>query len=367
MAKGLVKLAKLGRVTPGGLLAGLAVDAMIDYGLKNVRFGDDGSVVADGDPANSEVSTGQVWKWNATGGPWPTGNTAEGLCAKVANGGQYQYSNYFCQAWDQSGNYLGGASVTPSAGTCAAGNYIWPNGNCSVAPAPMTEQELSDFLATRTTGWPTSSAIALQAMLTYPDTRKILTPYPDNGVTLIGPPFVEGKTSTSTDTVQLVPGTNTVAQPGATQTQTGTRTSTTTTTHPMTYSGNSVTHSTVNNTTTNITNNTTNVTTTENKTEEIKDDEKPDECQKNPDRLGCQKVEFDTPEGEIPRKQIDVSWSPVDLGLGGGSCPAPVPLYDNKQFSYQLACDNLYIIKPMVIAIALFVGGMIIFGGRADQ
>ena len=124
-------------------------------------------------------------------------------------------------------------------------------------------------------------------------------------------------------------------------------------------------HITIN--TNNITNNTTNVTTTESKTEEVKDDKEPDQCQKYPDTIGCKEVEFDTPEGEIPRKQIDVSWSPVDLGLGGGSCPAPVQIYENKQFSYQLACDNLYIIKPMVIAIALFVGGMIIFGGRADQ
>ena len=271
-AKALVASAKIAGAVALPAVAGLALEAMLDYGLKNVRLGDDGSLVADGNPANSEVSTGQVWKWNAIGGPWPTANTPEGLCAKVANGGRYTYNNYFCSAWDQSGSYLGGASVSASAGTCAAGKYIWPDGTCSVAPAPMTEQELSDFLATRTTGWPTSSAIALQAMLSYPDTRKIITPYPDNGVTLIGQPFVEGKTSTNTDIVQLVPGTNTVAPPGATQTQTGTRTSTTTTTHPLTYAGNSVKSSTVNNTTTNITNNTTNITTTETKTETVEDD-----------------------------------------------------------------------------------------------
>ena len=95
--------------------------------------------------------------------------------------------------------------------------------------------------------------------------------------------------------------------------------------------------------------------------------EERDFCDKHPDVLACQKIDLDTPEGEIPRKQIDVSWSPVDLGLGSGSCPAPVQIYENKQFSYQSTCDNLYIIKPLVIAIALFVGGMILFGGRADQ
>ena len=179
---------------------------------------------------------------------------------------------------------------------------------------------------------------------------------------------VPGATSKSTESVKLVPGTNVEAPPGATQTDPGTKTTTSTKTHPITYNGSDVKFGTVTNNVTNITNNVTNVTTTETtKTEEKQDDNEPDLCEKHPNTIGCKEIEFDTPEGEIPRKKIDVTWSPVDLGLGGGSCPAPVQIYENKQFSYQLACDNLYIIKPMVIAIALFVGGMIIFGGRAEQ
>ena len=173
IARALIGAAKLGAGGAGGIVVGYAAEALLDFGLKNARL-QGGKLVADGDPSNSEVSSGQVWKWNATGGPWPTANTAQGLCAKVANGGSYQYSNYFCQAWDASGNYLGGASVTPSAGSCPAGNYIWPNGNCSVAPAPMSEEELSDYIASNTSGWPTSATRALAQMSADPRLEPLL-------------------------------------------------------------------------------------------------------------------------------------------------------------------------------------------------
>lgn len=373
-ARGLIRLAKVGGGL-GGLAAGIAAEALLDYGIKKLEQTPDGRLVGYRDDPDVITSDGNGYEISLGAHDVPGifgsrtaacaaavafGKTIDGR-DRIANGCLWKYADDPAASWQD----LYPKKISNPA--CPSG-WFYSGSTCAKeAPlASLSEQELYDRIASDS-GWPTSSALALQKMLEYPDTRKILTPYPDNGVTLIGPPFVEGKTSKSTDTVQLVPGTNTVASPGATQTQTGTRTSTTTTTHPMTYSGNSVTHSTVNNTTTNITNNTTNVTTTENNTEEIKDDEKPDECQKNPDRLGCQKVDFDTPEGEIPRKQIDVSWSPVDLGLGGGSCPAPVQLGPDRQFSYQATCDNLHIIKPLVIAVALFIGGMIIFGGRADQ
>lgn len=178
--------------------------------------------------------------------------------------------------------------------------------------------------------------------------------------TVTGPASIQGQPSTSVST-----GTQTInGQQVPTRTQT-----TTQTTYNFTTNNNQVTNTTNNTVTTTVTTNQSTgvvigTTTTETETKPEEKDER-SECEKNPKQLNC--ADLDTPEGEIPRKQIDVSWSPVDLGLGGGSCPAPVQIYENKQFSYQLACDNLYIIKPMVIAIALFVGGMIIFGGRAEQ
>lgn len=367
--RGIIKLAKLGVGGVGGIAAGIAAEALLDYGLKNVRLGSDGSLAADGLPENSQVSNGYDYFVSAfDGGANPKAATPSDACTKAAAARGYNgvtQGDSFCYFYRQDGNYVNGWGIDRSSSSCAAGNYVWPDGTCSITPAPMSEQELLDFLTSRTTGWPTSSARALGHMLGEPDIRTDLDPQPAG---IVGPMTVPGATSKSTESVKLVPGTNVEAPPGATQTDPGTKTTTSTKTHPITYNGSDVKFGTVTNNVTNITNNVTNVTTTETtKTEEKQDDNEPDLCEKHPNTIGCKEIDFDTPEGEIPRKQIDVSWSPVDLGLGGGSCPAPVQLYDNKQFSYQLACDNLLLIKTMVIAIALFVGGMIIFGGRADQ
>lgn len=382
IAKALVATAKgVGKVALPGVAA-LALDALLDYGLKNVKLGDDGELTADGEQEDGAfVSDGRVWQY----GDKPF-NSKEQACAyglstigpawivvnlKMTN----IYSDvvacdYTLKIGEGYDPFTRNVNIfSPSYSNCLPGYYVWNNSCTKDKPTKaMQENEILDKIASDS-GWPTSSSVALAGMLQYPDTRRILQDYPSNGVEINGPASVKGKSTTATEGVQLVPGTTTVAPPGTppSQTQPGTKTTTTTATHPITYSGSNVSYSTVNNTTTNITNNTTNVTTTETKTEEVKDDKEPDQCQKHPNSIGCKEIDFDTPEGEIPRKKIDVSWSPVDLGLGGGSCPAPVQIYENKQFSYQLACDNLHIIKPMVIAIALFVGGMIIFGGRADQ
>jgi len=183
-------------------------------------------------------------------------------------------------------------------------------------------------------------------------------PLPSPNIT--GPTSIQGPPVTSTST-----GTQTInGQPVPTRTET-----TSQTTYNFTTNNNQVTNTTNNTTTTTTTTNqstgvviSTTTTDTESKPEE-KDDRS--ECEKYPKQLNC--AELDTPKDEIPKKQIDVSFSPIDLGLGGGSCPAPVQIGPDKQFSYQATCDNLTLIKPMVIAIALFIGGMIIFGGRAEQ
>lgn len=373
IARALIASAKLGGRIAGGVVGGLAVDALIDYGLKNVKLGDDGSLQAEAE-SNQDypISDGYYWAYNNDRSYQE--RSKEAACLRVA--GSYTLVGVrlvepgfaYCDLKD------GAVQVSwpifrQGVNGCAAGSFLDKDICTSDKPlAKMSEQDIADWIASRD-GWPSSSAVALAGMLKYPDTRRIIQDYPSNGVEINGPASVKGKSTTATESVQLVPGTTTVAPPGTppSQTQPGTKTTTTTATHPITYSGSSVSHSTVNNTTTNITNNTTNVTTTESKTEEVKDDKEPDHCQKYPDTIGCKEVEFDTPEGEIPRKKIDVSWSPVDLGLGGGSCPAPVQLGPDKQFSYQATCDNLYIIKPLVISIALFIGGMIIFGGRAEQ
>jgi len=366
MAKALVASAKLAGAIALPTVASLALDALLDYGLKNIRVGEDGTLQADGeDQAIYAISTG--YKFLDATGNW-TYDLA-GACKSY----NPIYTPLAAGICTHNGvNIAMGLQMEGASDKCPAGWYVQGATKCSKDRplTPMTEQSVADWIAARD-GWPTSSALALAGMLQYPDTRKILTPYPDNGVTLIGPPSAQGKTSTNTDTVQLVPGTNTVAPPGATQTQTGTRTSTTTTNHPLSYSGNSVTHSTVNNTTTSITNNTTNVTTTETKTEEIKDDEKPDECQKNPDRLSCQKIDLDTPEGEIPKAKFNVTYS-IEDSWGGGSCPADV--YTNvggqsiKAYDWQQTCGYVSTyVRPILYILCAFGALMIIYPGKTSS
>jgi hypothetical protein len=365
IAKALVASAKLAGAVALPTVASVALDALLDFGLKNVRVDEGGKLVADSeDQAIYVVSRGSSYM--DASGSWIYDFAA--ACKSFR-------ADYFPHAtWDGMCSFPGGEiahglQIKNTADKCPAGWYVQGTTKCSKDRplTPMTEQSVLDWIAARD-GWPTSASVALAGMLQYPDTRRILQDYPSNGVEILGPSSVPGKSTTATESVQLVPGTNTVAAPGTTTaTQPGTKTTTTTATHPITYSGNTVSHSTVNNTTTNITNNVTNVTTNETKTEEVKDDKQPDQCQKYPNTIGCKEFDFDTPDGEIPKKQIDVSWSPVDLGLGGGACPAPVQIGPDKQFSYQATCDNLGLIKPMVLAIAFFVGGMIIFGGRVEQ
>lgn len=367
IARGLIKLAKFGAGGVAGYAAGLAAEALLDYGLKNIKTGPDGTLQAQSPDSNSVLSDGNEYYYSDLLGGYSTPQAACNAYALRKGGTFFSVDKDFC-TWTNpdGGRAATGAPAKRTSSTCPAGKYWISYTACADQPEmrSMSEQEIYDKIAS-SNGWPTSSARALAHMLGEPDIRTDLDPQPAG---IVGPMTVPGATSKSSESVKLVPGTNVEAPPGATQTDPGTKTTTSTKTHPLEYNGSTVKYGTITNNVTNITNNVTNVTTTETtKTEEKQDDNKPDLCEKHPDTIGCQKIDFDTPEGEIPRKQIDVAWSPVDLGLGGGSCPAPVQLYDNKQFSYQLACDNLLLIKTMVIAIALFVGGMIIFGGRADQ
>lgn len=392
IAKALILSAKLGGRVAGGVVGGIAVDALIDYGLKNVKLGSDGLLSAERpDDKPYEISDGYIYRVNSHSsviGISP-GSACNAYAQDGYTGGSYQL---------QSAQVVSGACVIsflngPNPYTytfpiaregfsgCSTGNYV-ADGKCT-ADKPvvgMNEQEVQDWIASRD-GWPSSASVALAEMLKYPDTRRIIQDYPNNGVEINGPTSVKGKSTTVTESVQLVPGTTTVAPPGTTTaTQPGTKTTTTTATHPITYSGSSVSHSTVNNTTTNITNHTTNVTTTESKTEEVEND-KDDQMavdtplgdvpklyeKKYPDGLlgvwDAKKAEFEqtsffrlidqlTPKigqaGSCPSWSIDLSWTP------GGSMGV---------HQLQPPCMIWPILKALVIISALFLARALIFGG----
>lgn len=291
IAKALVATAKgVGKVALPGVAA-LALEALLDYGIKNIELGPDGALQGTKDVEDGfDVSDGRSWRNGSEATSYLSPRlSAEGLALQLTKNSGSTYTVSSCSIGSISAQSICTFKVKTANGMEGETTYTmaaYVNSDCPVGyfvvgskctkdkPASsLSEQQIEDAIASAS-GWPKSSSVVLAEMLQYPDTRKIIQDYPNNGVEINGPPSVKGKSTTSTESVQLLPGTNTVAPPGTppSQTQPGTKTTTTTATHPITYSGNSVSHSTVNNTTTNITNNVTNVTTTETKTEEIEDD-----------------------------------------------------------------------------------------------
>ena len=188
-------------------------------------------------------------------------------------------------------------------------------------------------------------------------------------VSVTGPSSAPISETVTRESVNLSPGTNTPVSPGHTgPTDSGTRTTTKTTTANNTYSGDTMTTTTVTNTTTNITNNitnnTTNVGTSTEETDKAPEKEKPT-CEENPDSLEC--AELDTPEGEIPRDEIQITFQPDDLGLGGGSCPGDRSLGGDYVFSYAATCDMLSSYgRYLVWVLASMSALLIIFAGRSE-
>lgn len=368
----------------------IALEALIDYGLRNVKVGDDGSLTA-GKPSDAYFpqSDGYIWKIDGTNreyyGPEAgcVSNTPAGF---VFSQLMFINQNYYTCRFKQISNGVlndsfGMVRVRPSP-NCTAGSFV-DNGVCTPDKplASMTEQEVEDWIASRD-GWPSSASVALAGMLQYPDTRRIIQDYPSNGVEINGPASVKGKSTTSTESVQLLPGTNTVAPPGTppAQTQPGTKTTTTTATHPITYSGSTVSHSTVNNTTTNITNNVTNVTTTETKTEEIeddKDDQMPADTalgdlpklyeQKYPDGLAGvwnqRSQEFKSSGLFSLAEQL------MPTSLNGGTCPSfnldlsIGPWADYGTHEVPMPCWIWDTCKYILLLIAAVSARRIVFGG----
>lgn len=188
-------------------------------------------------------------------------------------------------------------------------------------------------------------------------------------VDVTGPVSAPISETVTRESVNLSPGTNTPVSPGHTgPTDSGTRTTTKTTTAQNSYSGDTMTTTTVTTTTTNITNNitnnTTNVGTSTEETDKAPEKEKPT-CEENPDSLEC--AELDTPEGEIPRDEIQITFAPVDLGLGSGSCPNDRFLGPGLVYSYAPTCGMLSSYgRYLVWLLSSFSAIGIIFTGRSE-
>ena len=124
-------------------------------------------------------------------------------------------------------------------------------------------------------------------------------------------------------------------------------------------------------TTTNVTNNITNntsstVITNTTQTDEAPKEEEKDLCEKNPDALAC--AELDTPDGEIPETQIELSYEYESL-FGNGSCPTvdAVPFFgqnvqvvDMPKICQQTTdyIQPFVLVSAALIAMAIFAGGV---------
>lgn len=236
---------------------------------------------------------------------------------------------------------------------------------------PITELELAKKMEDKT-NWPVPKTWADSVVEALRNGETVDTETPK----VTGPASVPGEKTTTTESTRVKPGTTTPAAPGEAS-DPATKVTTTTASTSVTYNDNKITTTNITNTTTNITNNITNQTTTEGtKTSETQDkddvskpeEEKPDFCEKNPDVIACQKIDFDTPEDEIPRTTKELTYS-VEDSWGGGTCPADI--YGNvgrqnlKLYDWQKTCSVVTTyLRPLILLLGAMGALFILIPGR---
>lgn len=100
----------------------------------------------------------------------------------------------------------------------------------------------------------------------------------------------------------------------------------------------------------------------------------PDLCQQHPEILACANLQNvgDVPDDvQLVKKDVNVSITPVSLS-SMAICPAPivisgVGILPTYIISFQPACNQLSIIKPLMLLFAWLTAGMIVFVGRPYQ
>lgn len=95
-------------------------------------------------------------------------------------------------------------------------------------------------------------------------------------------------------------------------------------------------------------------------------DQAPDPCRDNPGRLGC--MDVDVPDGAIPKITKNISYQAESM-FGSAACPSDVSIAQALTgravvLSYTPTCNALSnYVKPIIIAIALFMAYLIILPG----
>jgi hypothetical protein len=96
--------------------------------------------------------------------------------------------------------------------------------------------------------------------------------------------------------------------------------------------------------------------------------ETPDLCEKYPDILACQKLELDTPDGEIPRDERQIEFKEQSF-FGSGSCPVSQTVNTRilgtvTPWDWAKACEHLLITRALVMVLATFAAFLIVLPGK---
>ena len=99
----------------------------------------------------------------------------------------------------------------------------------------------------------------------------------------------------------------------------------------------------------------------------VKQSESSGLCDLFPDILACATI--DTPAlDDLAKKEVTLDIRPVDGWAGGsGSCPSPARIREGVEFSYRPLCDGLQLLRPVFLAVAWVVAGLIVIGARGGS
>lgn len=319
----------------GPLATGMAiVDLARDLGFALSGSGDEVGYQK-ADPAVCSVAPCYDYYVNSIAGGAASGwkSTAIAACTQAAanytaiaggNTGRNPVvvgSTCYVDLHNSSGGFITqtNASITTQSKPPAPATYI-----------PSTEQEFIDSIALAS-GWPTSSNFP-KAVAQAIDAGELIP----GTVTVSGPSSSQGPKATATDSAGNVTQQQTV--------------------YNYSYADNRITYTTSTVTTVNgVTQSTT-----------VKEGEKPQDDCEGRNTAGC--VDLDTPQTEVPKSTKNLTYTPEDLGLGSGSCPAPIPVNTSRgNWSIDLApycaATETYV-KPMVILVAMFLAYLIMTGAK---
>ena len=253
--------------------------------------------------------------------------------------------NYCFASNNSPTNFVYVAYLGSRNSPCPAGSYVTPEGQCTTKSGKIVDvnqSQIEDKIA-QESGWPTSAARALASALNTPGVSVQVEPPAVNG-----PATVKGETTTTTETVNLQPGTTKEAAPGTTSpTQPGTKTTTKTENTNVKYSGNSITtNNNVTNTTVTITNNVTNETNVEgDKTEEVQDTKEPQEIETCglPGKPACKIDETGTPDPveDKAKDDTDKAIKPLDDFIKNPKSALPELPVINWAFTLPSGCSPI--------------------------